>query len=130
LAAFFRAVTRRCRGTLLVLLLLRALVSGSVEEACSGESVTFIDMSKTRIDPRSMLTRCFPLDPAEREAMMRIRKRSIGPPKTKSRAARFAKNVIKNCFIEAKRGEASCQLRDEEGKDNGFAPETAWMDDS
>ncbi len=27
--------------------------------ACSGESVTFTDMSKTRIDPRSMVTRCF-----------------------------------------------------------------------
>jgi hypothetical protein len=37
---------------------------------------------------------------------------------------------MKNCFIEAKRGEASLYLRDEEGKDNGFAPEAGRMDES
>jgi hypothetical protein len=64
---------------------------------------------------------------------MRIRKRNIGAPKTTSKAAMFAKNVMKNCFIEAKeakRKETSDYLREEEGKDNGFAPETGWMDKS
>jgi hypothetical protein len=45
----------------------------------------------------------------------------------------FAKNVMKNCFIkakEAKRKEMSCYLRDEEAKDNGFAPEAGRMDES
>ena len=48
------------------------------EVACSGESVTFIDMSKTRIEPRSMVTSALPLEPAEMEAMIRMKKRSIG----------------------------------------------------
>jgi hypothetical protein len=102
-AAFLKETRRRCRGTLFVLSLLRALVSGSVEEACSGESVMFIDMSKTRIDPRSIVTRCSPLDPAEIDATTRIKKRSSGPPNTNIKAARLAKKVMKNCFIEAKR---------------------------
>src|ERR1700683_2423098 len=102
LAAFLSADTRRCNGTLLVLSLLSALVSTSVEVACSGESVTFIDISTTRIDPRSMVIRCFPRELADREAMMRMRKRSSGAPKTTNRAARYAKNEIKNCFIGAK----------------------------
>jgi hypothetical protein len=76
-----------------------------------------------------MVTKCLPLRLVEKEAMMRIMKSNNGPPKTKSKAARLAKNVIKNCFIEAKK-EASFHLRDEEGKDNGFAPDAARMDKS
>src|SRR5260221_6341472 len=107
-----------------------APANGLFEEACSGESVTFNERSKTRIDPRSIDTIRFPLEEAEKEAMSKMMKRSSGPPKTKSKAARLAKNVMKNCFIGSKTGESSCQLRDGDGKDNGFAPEADGMNES
>jgi hypothetical protein len=37
---------------------------------------------------------------------------------------------MKNCFIGAEREEASRQLREEEGKHNGFAEDVGSMDES
>jgi tRNA nucleotidyltransferase (CCA-adding enzyme) len=47
----------------------------------------------------------FPWPDDENEATIKSMKSRIGPPKTNRRAARFAKKVMKNCFIE--KGEAS-----------------------
>src|SRR5271155_2769687 len=119
-AAFLRSVMRPRRVTLLESSPPRALSNGLLSEACSGESVTLRERSKTRMEPRSMEMMCLALTEAEKEATIRRRRRRSGPPKTTSRAARLARKVMKNCFIDR---DWSLYLKAEEGKDNGFAPE-------